>query len=417
MAHGGAALGRTEDGQVAFVDDALPGELVEAEVVSERKRFLRGRAVHVTRGAPGRRQPPCPYVPVCGGCQLQHADYATQVELKRQVLADTLRHSGAVVPQAHVVPAESPLRYRIRGEFHMVKDGDGRAALGFTRRRSWSLVPVDDCLIHHHHLTDALPGIRAALAETGPGRMRTLHLTCTPDARELLWQARGGPAPDTLQAALTDALPGYLVHQDSLTLTYRGAALDGRPGDLMFRLDSDAFVQVNHVQAHHLYSRALQYLGDRPGRLVEGYAGFGAISVMASTRPDPAARPSSLVLIEESRASTILGRLHLRLHEVEAPWRWLPARVEDALGDVAPGEADSLVVDPPRAGLGAEVVERIGKLGPGRIVYVSCDPATLGRDLALLQAAGYGVDDLTLVDMFPQTYHIETVSLLTRMGR
>ena len=412
MANGGSALGRTAAGQVAFIDDALPGETVDAEVFSSRSRYLRGRAVEVTTPAPGRVAPPCPYVPACGGCQLQHASYEAQFALKLHVLAETLRRGGATAPEPDPIPADNPFRYRIRGEFHLVPGGGAAPGLGFTRRRSWDLVAVEDCLIHHDNLTEALPGVRRALGELKPGTLRTLHLTCLPDARELLWQARGGTAPDGLQAALAEALPGYLVHQDDLTLTYRGARLDGRAGDLIFRVDSDTFVQVNHDQAHRLYGRALEYIGDRPGRLVEGYAGFGALSVMAATRSEPAARPTSLVLVEEARAAVVLGRLHLRLHEVAAPWDWLRSTVEEALPGFEPGEVDSLVLDPPRAGLGAAVVTR-DLPHPARAAGVlSCDPATLARDLAQLAGGGYAVEAQSMVDMFPQTYHIETASLL-----
>ena len=414
MTYGSAALARTEEGQVVFVDDALPGERVRAEVSTRRRNYLQTRAVEIIESATGRVPPPCPYVPDCGGCQWQHAAYELQLEMKRLVLTETLRRAGASAPTAEVVPAPAEHRYRIRGEFHIVAQGggSGRHRLGFNKRRTYDVVPVDDCLIHHAHIAEALDGIGRALDDAGPGSLRSIRLTAHPERRELLWRGLGGAGPKDLQAALTAHLDGYLVHQDSLSIGYDGALIDGRPGEpLVFRVDSESFVQVNHDQAHNLYGRTLDYLGDRPGALVEGYAGFGAISVMAATRPLVEERPSRVTMVEEARAAAILARLHVRLHGVERA-AVLAGRVEDKLFQLEPGEVDSLIVDPPRAGCAAPVLAEVARLRPRRMVYVSCDPATLGRDLARLAAHGYRVEAQTLVDMFPQTYHIETVTLL-----
>jgi tRNA/tmRNA/rRNA uracil-C5-methylase (TrmA/RlmC/RlmD family) len=397
-----------------FVDDALPGERVVAEVTSHRSRFLRARTVEVLLPSPARVVPPCPYVPECGGCQLQHAGYEAQLALKLRVLGEALRRAGVKAPPSAVIPAEQPLRYRIRGEFHVVPPAGGGHGLGFNRRRSYDLVAIDDCLIHHSHITDALSGIRRALDATGGGALRSLRLTTTPARRELLWAARGGREADGLQDALVAELPDWLVHQDSLTIAFDGARIDGRPDQLIFRVDSDTFIQVNHSQAHRLYGTALDYIGDRPGRLVEGYAGFGAISVLAATRPDESARPERATLIEAARSAAILGRLHLRLHGIAAMSDYRHGRVEDQLPRFDPGEVDTLVVDPPRAGLGANVIKEATRLRPSRVVYISCDPATMGRDLALFVEAGYQVQRQTMVDMFPNTYHLETVTLLAR---
>ena len=206
------------------------------------------------------------------------------------------------------------------GEFHIITPGQdgGQHRLGFNRRRTYDVVAVDDCLIHHHHIAEALPGIVAALNLVGSGKLRSLRLTAHPKRRELLWQGLGGEAPPGLQDALAAQLGDYLVHQDSLSVEYDVASIDGREGEpLVFRVDSSTFVQVNHAQAHNLYGRALGYLGDRPGSLVEGYAGFGAMSIMAATRPLVADRPVRVTMIEEGRAACILARLHTRLHGVD----------------------------------------------------------------------------------------------------
>lgn len=410
VAYGPSALGRTPEGQVVFVDDAIPGERVVAEVVNRKRNYLNTRAVEVLSPAPHRVTPPCPYVPACGGCQWQHADYEYQVTMKARVFAETMRRAAVLAPAAEMIPCDTPLRYRIRGEFHVIIQPDA-TRLGFNRRRTYQLVPVEDCLIHHPHITEALPGIARALAATGATEVRALRLTTTPDRRELLWRALGGAAPGSLQEALAAELRGWLVHQDSLTLEFDGSRVDGRAECPIFRVDSETFIQVNHRQAHLLYGRALGYLGDRPGRLVEGYAGFGAMSLLAGTRADERSRPSSTTLIEENRAALVMARLHARLHGVEQV-NLLAGTVEEKLPLLEPDEADSVILDPPRAGCHPAVLAELERLRPARLVYVSCNPSTLGRDLHRLAEKGFGVAAQAVVDMFPQTYHVESVSLL-----
>jgi 23S rRNA (uracil1939-C5)-methyltransferase len=414
MTYGASALARTPEGQVVFVDDALPGERVRAEVATRRRNYLQTRAVEILEAAPSRVLPPCRYVPECGGCQWQHATYEQQLEMKRRVLQETLRRAGAEAPAPALVPAPEPYRYRIRGEFHLVasRGGEGPHELGFNKRRTYEIVPVDDCLIHNESIAEALAGICRALDQAGAGSLRSIRLTTHPTRREILWRGLGGEPPVGLQEALAAELAGYLVHQDSLTVEYDGAAIDGRAGEpLVFRVDSESFVQVNHAHAHNLYRVALDYLGDKPGGLVEGYAGFGAMSVMAATRAAVEARPTRLTMIEETRAAAVLARLHVRLHGV-AKAAVLAGRVEDKLFQLEPDEVDSMIVDPPRAGCAPPVLAEVARLHPQRLVYLSCDPATLGRDLARLHHNGYRVEAQALVDMFPQTYHVETVSLL-----
>ncbi|MGI8609403.1 MAG: class I SAM-dependent RNA methyltransferase [Candidatus Dormibacteria bacterium] len=412
IAYGPSALGRTVEGQVVFVDDALPGERVVAEVASRKRNYINTRAVEVLAAAPGRTTPPCPYVPRCGGCQWQHASYDAQLAMKARVFAETMRRAAVQVPDAELVGCDEPLRYRIRGEFHVVPADDGAPIrLGFNKRRSYDLVAVDDCLIHHTHITEALHGIGAALAACGPHDVRGMRLTTTPARRELLWRALGAAAPADLQAALEAALPGWLVHQDSLTLEFDGSRLDGRSSNPIFRVDSETFIQVNHRQAHLLYGKALEYLGDRPGHLLEGYSGYGAMSLLAGTREDERRRPSSFTLIEENKAALVLARLHARLHGVDGV-TLLPGMTEDRLAQLEPGEAETVIIDPPRAGCDPRVIAELARLRPARVVYVSCDPSTLGRDLGRLAEKGYRVASQAVVDMFPQTYHIESVSVL-----
>jgi len=406
--HGGACMARSEDGEIIFVDGAIPGELCVVELRHRRKKVWYGGVAQVLERSEHRVEPPCPYVPECGGCQLQHVDYAHQLSLKRDIVLDAMRRQKVEVGELRVHGMEEPWRYRWRGEFHVVPGahGLGDAGLGFNRARSWTAIPVDDCLIHHDTVSRSLPALRDAVHRGGREGLNVLHLTVGDDGHELLLRAKPRKALDT--AAVDEAARGLPadVHwnTDSTMLRWRGH---------VFRVMPESFIQVNQQQVEVLYGLALDALGDVSGaRVVDGYAGIGVLSTaLAETAGE-------VVCIEENPVAVHLGRLNARMNGVEERLRYVCAPVEKALSQVA-AEAgvDAVVLDPPRAGCEGGVTGWLALTGPPRIVYVSCDPATLARDLHVLVSSGpYVVERFDLVDMFPQTHHVESVVGLRRQG-
>lgn len=418
MLHGGACLARTDAGVALLVDAAIPGELVEVEVTGRRAGVTRGRTVAVLEASPDRVEPPCPYVPECGGCDLQHVAYLRQLQLKLEILRDAMRRQAVIIPdRVGLHGMEDPWRYRWRGEFHVVRPGAAPAAapgaappgLGFNRARSRRPIAVDDCLIHHRAITTALPRLRG-LANEATVRLDALHLTAGEDGDELVVQPRPQRAVDA--AAVDAAAIGVPAGEArwvtaGTTLRWRGHRL---------RVTPASFIQVNWAQMDVLYQCALDCLGDiRGARVVDAYAGVGTLSVELGVR---VGRRGEVVCIEENRAAAALGVLNARINGVEARMRHLPCRVEDALaGVIGAVGVDAVVLDPPRAGCAGGVTGLLAMRGPERVVYVSCDPATLARDLHVLAVSGpYRVERVDLVDMFPQTHHIETVAGLVRTG-
>jgi 23S rRNA (uracil1939-C5)-methyltransferase len=407
MVHGGLCIAHPEAGGTVLIDGGIPGELVEAELRFRKGRTWFATVLRAAEASPDRQAAPCPYVPDCGGCQLQHVVYRRQLELKRETVLDALRQQSVTVgPTITVIGMDDPWRYRWRGEFHVVPGASGvrDAGLGFNRARSWRPIAVDDCLIHHRAITDALPALRSLVHRGGTDELRALHVTVGEDERELLLRGKPRRAlADAVVDAVAAELPGNLRFSvDSTTLRWRGH---------VFRVTPDSFIQVNWRQMEALYACAIAGLGALDGlRIVDAYAGVGVLATHL------AGRAREVVCIESNRTAARMGVLNARVNALSDRIRYVPLPVEEALPTVAAqAPIDALLLDPPRAGCGGRVTAWIALAGPERVVYVSCDPATLARDLHVLVASGpYEITGFDIVDMFPQTYHLESVVTLRR---
>lgn len=402
LAHGGAAVARI-DGRVVFVEGALPGETVEAEVTHRRKDFWRAETRAVLESSPERVEPPCPYFGPCGGCQLQHLAYPRQLAAKRQVLQHQLSRAHLEWPLEgiDVLGMDDPWRYRLRGEFHVLRKA-GQVQLGFYRKHTYQTLPIASCLIHVEAIERALPAFARAAEADRAARMSAIQLTWAPGTSDLLWAPYppGSADPDFSRRAAA-AVPELNLNDDSIGIEDAGRH---------FRVRPEAFVQVNARQRGELYRRTLEYADPQPGeRVADAYAGIGMLSARL------AERTGEVICLEESPYAVRLGELNMQLNGcLNVGYR--RGRVEDTLPRIE-GPIDLLVLDPPRAGCAEAAVRAIREAAPERIVYVSCEPSTLARDLErLCDANRYKLTAVTLVDMFPQTYHIEAVVRLERVA-
>ena len=401
LAHGGAAVARV-DGRVVFVEGAIPGETVEAEVTHRRKDFWRAQATSVLEPAATRVEPPCPYFTAgCGGCQLQYLAYPEQLEQKRQVLHRQLQRGHLEFPpdRIDVLGMDDPWRYRLRGEFHVLRRG-GAVSLGFFRKHTYQTLPIDACLIHVEAIERALPAFARAAEDPAAARVTALQFTWAPGSSDLLWAPYPPGSADTafgLRAA--GWIPELNLNDDSIGIEDAGRH---------FRVRPEAFVQVNARQRDVLYERAVAMAQLRGSeRVIDAYAGIGMLTARLA---DNAAE---VIAVEESPYAVRLGELNMQLNGC-GNVRYLRGQVEDAVGRLD-GPIDVLVLDPPRAGCAETAVEAMANLRAERIVYISCDPSTLARDVDRFCAAGrYTLVEVAFVDMFPQTYHIEAVVKLER---
>lgn len=357
MAHGGRAVARL-DGEVFFVADAYPGELVVADVTEQKKRHGFAQTVTIVEASPDRQVAPCPHFGPCGGCQWQTARYGAQAEWKREVVADQLRFLGKL-PSPGVRPTMSPgleFGYRNRMDFSLLH---GRPAMH--REESHDLVEINTCLLLG-----------------GP----LLHLFNTLPVKPLAERV-------TLRAGVNTGETAVLFDDE------QGVIHEVVAGQ-RFQITDRAFFQVNTPGAEALVNLVGEILA--PGSddvLLDGYAGGGLFSATVG------AGCRQVVAVESDPVA--LGDL-----AANAPATAIKSRFERSRSRL-PKRWDIAVVDPPRAGLGKEGVAVLTAGSPRSIAYVSCDPASFARDAALLSSAGYQLDWAQPVDMFPQTFHIEIV--------
>lgn len=377
IAHLGEAVGRSE-GLVVFASYGIPGEEVEVELAEEKTSFARGRVVNVLEPAQSRVEPPCPYFGECGGCQWQHIDYGTQLELKRSMLAHVLRRIGrfedpAVPP---VLPSQE-WEYRNQARFSAKPSG----LLGFNRYHTHRLLPVDDCRLMHPAINDTLRQLQGrwkgvkhqVIVRHG---LRTGRLLIYPKA----------PFPDVQSG------------QDGLEEEVLGRR---------FWVPTQAFFQVNTRQTDTLTRLVLEMLEPLEHHtVVDAYCGVGTFALLLS------ARAGRVIGIEESKSAIKAAKRNLQPGE---PAEFIAGKVEEVLPRLPEG-VDGVILDPPRAGCHPAVLEAVLRMRPRRVVYVSCEPSTLARDLRTLCDGGYGIARLQPVDMFPQTYHLETAVLLAPEG-
>jgi 23S rRNA (uracil1939-C5)-methyltransferase len=323
--------------------------------------------------------------------------------LKRQVVEEAWSRAGLRLPaDTPVLGMDDPWRYRIRGEFEAIA-GAGGWRFGFHRLRSHSVLPIETCPIHDLRIEQALPAFAKAADELELKGLQNLLLTAEPNGRGLLWRLRHrGPEPqwprNEFARRVAELLPDQVLLDDAMPLDF---------WELKFRVSSDTFVQTNYHQMLVLYRTALDMLGaGAADRVLDLYAGIGTLSVAI------AREAGSVTAIEENPHAVQLGRLNARINSSRVDY--LPGKVETALRKVRLGQYQAAILDPPRAGCEPAAVGELIRLGLDRLVYVSCEPSTHARDLIALVRGGYRVRRAAIVDMFPQTYHIETVALLQR---
>lgn len=385
IAAGGDAIAREPSGRVVFVTGALPGELVAVDVVEERKDFARATVAAVVDAAPGRRSVPCAHAADgCGGCGWMHVDPAVQRDLKVRIVEDALRrvgHLDGVAVGKRVPLPDTGFRTTVRAVV-----AGGRA--GFRRAASHDPVLVDRCLVAH-------PLVDEVLAE---GRFGDAHeVTVRAGARtgERLVIA----APTAGGVAVPDDV--RVVGEDELRRGRRAWFHEEAAGR-RWRISAASFFQTRPDGADALVEEAARAAGDALGggrTLVDLCAGVG---LFAGALGDG----MEVVAVERQASSVADARVNLADR---------PARViRSAMERWRPAPADLVVADPARAGLGRPGVERVAATGAARVVLVSCDAASLGRDAALLTAAGYRLVEATVVDLFPNTPHVEVVSRFDR---
>jgi 23S rRNA (uracil1939-C5)-methyltransferase len=411
--YGGAFLTRLE-GKAVFVPLTLPGEQARIHVVEEKRGYATAEIEELVAAVPERIVPACRHFGACGGCNYQHADYATQLRFKQAILRETLERSGIRATETIDVLAAEPWAYRNR--IRLAFDAAGNP--GYRGRRSHAVVPVNECPIAAPLLVNSALTF-ADIARKIEPRLHPaeISLFCNADESALLatvFLTQAGKLRfDNLARAFSERIPNlrgmaFLVagrkDQQQRTVARLGASsLTYRAAGFEYRVDHGSFFQVNRRLVDALVHRVTYGLS---GKLAwDLYAGVGLIARrlaesftrVVAVEFAPTAIPALQANLTGTRAETINTETLAFLRR-------------QTKGE----QPDLIVVDPPRTGLGAVTTTHLARLAPPVIVYVSCDPATLARDLRALSSSGYTIESIVLADLFPQTFHMETVVRLRR---
>lgn len=411
---GGRGLAR-HDGRAVFVPDTAPGDAVRARVMHDARSFLEAELLEVVAPGPGRREEPCPHAKLCGGCDLQHIDDATQDTARREILLDCFRRLGSLDVEQLLLPTPAAPAFGYRNRLRLTAAPTGH--YGLRQRHSHAIVPLETCLVMAEpFVADILPWLRMlppmeqiVVRLDGRGGWLLSLYGPPPRLRVLrkFMESHGDTAPvPGLQGVLLNNRPvwgrGYLVIQVA---------------DHKYRVSHQSFFQNNLPAAELAVTTARQWLGEvHPAGtdLVDLYCGVGLFLLALSDRH------ATLVGVESDAGAVSDAQENLRRAGLESD------RARIVLGDVgqmlAAPEARTavdwsqacVVADPPRAGLEKPALAALAELKPATILCMSCDPATLARDLKALVAAGYVLDRLMPLPMFPQTAHVETLALLKR---
>ena len=385
LIYGGDGLSRV-DGEVLLTPFVLPGETVEAEKVEARKNVQRTRLVRVEQASAIRVVPPCPVFGHCGGCHYQHADYAAQLQFKRGILAETLRRVGKIDfdPEQIGIESGDAYGYRNRTQFHFE-----RGKFGYREMQSRKLVPIEQCPIASPRINQII-GILNRLVKDRRWPRFIESLEVFTDENQVQWNVLEAAQPVARRFFewLAEEVPGTV-----------GGALDYHVNEDRFLVSGTSFFQVNRFLLPRLASLAI---GDATGkRAWDLYAGAGLFSLSLSRKFD------KVVAVEGGRSA---GDLRDNARRASASVDVVSEQTEVFLAK-SRSAPDFVLADPPRAGLGKTVTTRLLELKPPVLVIVSCDPATLARDIAALLPA-YRLAAIRLVDLFPQTYHMETLARL-----
>ena len=420
------------DGAVVFVPQAIRGEEIDLRITKVMKTAAAGEIVKIHNLSPERTKPECPYFGKCGGCDFQHMSYTEELWAKRQRVQDALTRLGGTDLQVEeILGAKDPTHYRNKSQYPVGADG----AIGFFRARSHQVVPIDRCLIQSEvsDRTAKAVGnwmkryrVSAYDETTGKGLVRHIYVRVNRKGESLCCVIANGkqlPREPELAAYVRAAAPGtvgvvlntntkkgnVILGEKYRTLWGQDFLMDTLCG-LQFKLSVPSFYQVNRDQAEVLYGKALEFAAlTGEETVLDLYCGTGTITLCLAKQAKKAIGAEIVPpAIEDAKENAARNNIE---------------NAEFFCGDAADIAAklereglrpDVITVDPPRKGLAPEVIASVAGMGPKRVVYVSCDPATLGRDVKIFDGFGYKAVRAAAVDMFPGTRHVETVVLLSK---
>ncbi|MMZ58571.1 23S rRNA (uracil-C(5))-methyltransferase RlmCD [compost metagenome] len=451
MNHDGEGVGRVE-GFTLFVPGALPGEKVRVKVLKTKKQYGYAKLLDIAQASPDRIAAPCAIYDQCGGCQIQHMSYEAQLSWKRQHVVDVLERIGKLsvagndgmsvdLSRVHGVVVHptlgmsEPWRYRNKAQVP-IGVTEGGLVGGFYARGSHRIVDMNTCLIQDERNDEVVArvkeigrmlGISAYNEETGRGLLRHVVVKTAFRTGEmmlvLVTNGRDIPHADAWIGSIREHIPHVasicqnvntkrtnVIFGDETRVLWGRDVIYDYIGNVQFAISARSFYQVNPVQTEVLYSKTVEYAGlTGKETVIDAYCGIGTISLFLAQHADQVYGVEIVKeAIDDARSNALLNEMRNVKFEVGASEDVIPAWKEQGI------TADVIVVDPPRKGCDPRLLDTILEMKPERVVYVSCNPSTLARDLRILEDGGYSTVEVQPVDMFPHTVHVECCSLLVR---
>jgi 23S rRNA (uracil1939-C5)-methyltransferase len=440
----GEGIGRTEDGYTLFTKNTVPGDLAEIRIIKTQKTYGFGRLMKLVEASADRTEPFCPIAGQCGGCQLQHMSYEAELKLKEnKVRSDLLRIGGIETETEPIIGMEKNIRYRNKAQFPVGRDAEGNAVAGFYAGHSHRIIPCEDCRLGVEENREILNAVLAWMKEenipaydeqTGKGLVRHVLIrkgfatgeiiVCLvingenlPKKEKLTERLAGIAGMTGITVSSNTRKTNVIMNAPVRTIWGEDAITDILSSEkydihVRYRISPASFYQVNPVQTEKIYQKVLE-LADLAGNetVMDLYCGIGTISLFLAKK---AAKVIGVEIvpeaIEDAKKNAVLNGI--------GNAEFYTGKAEEIVPELyAKGaRADVVVVDPPRKGCDGKLLDTILSMNPRKLVYVSCDPATLARDLKFLTANGYEVKFVQPYDQFCHTVHVETVVLLQKVN-
>lgn len=439
QAFGGEGIGKV-DGVPVFIEFALPGETVKTRILKVNKNYAFGKMMEIEKESEERADAPCPYYYRCGGCDLQHQTYAGQLRFKRKRVVDALERIGKIKSPnvMETIGMECPYRYRNKAQIPFAEE-NGKLIAGFYAKRSHRIVDIETCLIQHEDGDRMLAITRQWMEEfkvapyqkdggiNPKGIVRHVMMRKgfkTGDLMVVLVATKEKVPFIYILIERLKTIEGFksfvvnvndkdtnVILGEKNVLLFGQEYIEDDIAEFRFRISPHSFFQVNPVQTEVMYAKALEYAALTGTETVfDAYCGAGTISMFLSKK---AKKVYGVEIVPEAIEDAKINAEVNKVENVE----FILGKSEEVIAKLFEEgiHADVVVVDPPRKGCDPELLVSIAKMGPERMVYVSCDAGTLARDLSIMTELGYQLVEATPVDNFPQTAHVETVVLMSRV--
>ncbi|ABP66103.1 RNA methyltransferase, TrmA family [Caldicellulosiruptor saccharolyticus DSM 8903] len=424
------------DGFVVFVDNVLIDEVVKIKIEEVKKEYAKANLIEILEKSPYRKEPECPYYYLCGGCHLMHAKYQHQLKLKKLLVEDAFRRIGKLSPRINdVIGMENPFRYRNKTALPVGGDYK-KPQIGFYRKMTHDIVDIDYCLIQHEFCDDVIKGMKDLIQKhkievydekKHKGVLRHIVVRNSFAFDEMMIILVCTKVPENLETIKKDILNNFskikslylnlnpkrtnVILGDEDILIWGSSTIKDRIGNLTFEISPKSFFQVNSMQTEVLYSQVVKYLRNIDAEIVfDVYSGIGTISMFIAPF---CKKVYTIEIVEDAVEDAKKSSKNNGISNIE----FICGRAEIEIPKLLKNGIipQAVILDPPRSGCEKELLESLIEHKIPNIIYVSCNPSTLARDSSILFSNGYEILEVQPVDMFPQTFHVECVVLMTNV--